>query len=163
MGEVFSNGIRLRIRPRKVRLPDVIFLHRDHFHARHNRVWDGADLVIEVVSDSPGDRQRDCEEKLIDYAEARVAEYWIIDPERQVVIVHRLAGSNYSQPRKFGRGQIANSALLEGFGVNIGSLFRNGGEYSRMNDSARVVAQLCSPGPNPPLSTRTEINSVKER
>ena len=123
MGEVFSNGIRLRIRPRKVRLPDVIFLHRDHFHARHNRVWDGADLVIEVVSDSPGDRQRDCEEKLIDYAEARVAEYWIIDPERQVVIVHRLAGSNYSQPREFGRGQIANSALLEGFGVDVGSLF----------------------------------------
>lgn len=38
LGEVYSNGIRLRIRPRKIRLPDVIFLHKDHFHARHNRV-----------------------------------------------------------------------------------------------------------------------------
>ncbi len=123
LGKVFSNGIRLRIRPRKVRLPDVIFLHCDHFHALHNRVWDGADLVMEVVSDSPGDRQRDYEEKLVDYAEAQVAEYWIIDPERQVVIVHRLAGSQYSQPGEYGRGQIAVSALLEGFSVDVGALF----------------------------------------
>src|SRR5262249_10131372 len=123
LGKVFSNGIRLRIRPRKVRLPDVIFLHRDHFHALHNRVWDGADLVMEVVSDSPGDKQRDYEEKLIDYAEARVSEYWIIDPERQIVLVHRLADDKYSLPGEYRRGQIAKSALLEGFGVDVGSLF----------------------------------------
>jgi len=71
LGKVYSNGIRLRVRPRKLRLPDVIFLHRDHFHARHNRAWDGADLVMEVVSDSPADRQRDYEQRLIDYAEAQ--------------------------------------------------------------------------------------------
>ncbi len=123
LGKVYSNGIRLRIRPRKVRLPDVIFLQRDHFHALHNRVWDGADLVMEVVSDSPSDKRRDYEEKLFDYAEAKIAEYWIIDPERQVVIVHQLAGSNYSQPAEYVRGQIAGSALLEGFGVDVGSLF----------------------------------------
>lgn len=123
LGKVFSNGIRLRIRPRKVRLPDVIFLRCDHFHALHNRGWDGADLVMEVVGDSPGDRQRDYEEKLIDYAEAKIAEYWIIDPQRQVVLVHSLAPDRYSQPREYGRGQIAVSTLLEGFGVDVGSLF----------------------------------------
>jgi Uma2 family endonuclease len=64
--KVYWNGIRLRIRARKIRLPDVIFLHKDHFHARHNRVWDGADLVMEVVSDDPKDRKRDDEQKLID-------------------------------------------------------------------------------------------------
>src|SRR5690349_21292997 len=42
LGKVHGTGIRLRIRPRKLRLPDVIFLHKDHYHARHNRVWDGA-------------------------------------------------------------------------------------------------------------------------
>ena len=123
LGEVFSNGIRLRIRPSKVRLPDVIFLQREKFRARHNRVWDGADLVMEVVSDSPSDKCRDYEEKLIDYAEAKVAEYWIIDPERQIVLVHPLAGIQYSEPSEYGRGQVAISALLEGFGVDVGSLF----------------------------------------
>ena len=61
LGEVYSNGIRLRVAAREYRLPDVIFLHRDHFYARHNRAWEGADLVMEVVSDSPADRQRDYE------------------------------------------------------------------------------------------------------
>ena len=123
LGKVYSNGIRLRIRPRKLRLPDVIFLHRDHFHARHNRVWDGADLVMEVVSDSPANRQRDYEQKLIDYAEAKISEYWIIDPERQAVVVHQLTGDQYSVHGEYGRGQVAVSALLAGFGVDVGSLF----------------------------------------
>jgi Uma2 family endonuclease len=123
LGKVYCNGIRLRIQPRKLRLPDVIFLHRDHFRARHNRVWDRADLVMEVVSDSPGDRRRDYETKLKDYAEAHVAEYWIIDPERQVVIVHQLSGEQYSQPGEYRRGQRAVSALLEGFGFDVASLF----------------------------------------
>jgi Uma2 family endonuclease len=122
LGEVYFNGIRLRIRPSKVRLPDIIFLHKDHFHARHNRVWDGADLVMEVVSDDPKDHKRDYEEKLTDYAEAKVAEYWIVDPHRQQVIVQRLDGEHYVVHGAFGRGQQASSVLLEGFGVDVTSL-----------------------------------------
>jgi Uma2 family endonuclease len=123
LGEVYSNGIRFRVRSRKIRLPDVIFLHRNHFHARHNRAWDGADLVMEVVSDAPADRQRDYEQKLIDYAEAKVSEYWIIDPERQTVVVHQLTGDRYTVDGDYGRGQVAVSALLAGFGIDVGSLF----------------------------------------
>jgi Uma2 family endonuclease len=123
LGKVYWNGIRLRIRPRKVRLPDIIFLHKDHFYARHNRVWDGADLVMEVVSDDPKDRQRDYEQKLLDYAEAKVGEYWIVDFERQVVIVHRLEGEQYAVHGQFTRGQQATSVLLSGFGVDVSALF----------------------------------------
>jgi Uma2 family endonuclease len=124
LGKVYSNGIRLRIRPRKVRLPDVIFLHKDHFHARHNRVWDGADLVMEVVCDDPNDRQRDYEQKLLDYAEAKVAEYWIVDFARQLVIVHRLDdGGRYTIHGEFAPGQQATSVMLDGLVVDVGALF----------------------------------------
>lgn len=123
IGTVNWTGIRLRIRSRKVRLPDIIFLHKDHFHARHNRAWDGADLVMEVVSEDPNDRQRDYEQKLIDYAEGKVAEYWIVDYERQVVIVHRLDGSQYKVHGEFTRGQQAASALLDGFTIDVEALF----------------------------------------
>jgi Uma2 family endonuclease len=123
LGKVYSNGIRLRIRPRKLRLPDIIFLNKDHFHVRHNRAWDGADLVMEVVSDDPKDRARDYETKLGDYAEAKVAEYWIIDPDRQRVVVHRLDGDRYVTHGEFTRGQQANSVLLEGFGIDVAALF----------------------------------------
>jgi Uma2 family endonuclease len=123
LGKVYSNGIRLRIRPRKVRLPDVIFLHKDHFHARHNRVWDGADVVMEVVSDDVKDRARDYQEKLADYAEAKIAEYWIIDPETQRVLVHRLDGVQYAVHGEFTPGQQATSALLDGFVIDVAVLF----------------------------------------
>jgi Uma2 family endonuclease len=123
LGKVYSNGIRVRIRPRKLRLPDVLFLHNDHFHARHNRVWDGADLAMEVVSEDPKDRQRDYEQKLLDYADAKVAEYWIVDPERQLVVVHRLQGDRYAIHGEFAQGAQAASALLPGFAVDVTSLF----------------------------------------
>jgi Uma2 family endonuclease len=123
LGKVYTNGIRLRVRPDKIRLPDVIFLHKDHFHARHNRVWDGADLVMEVVSDDAKDRRRDYEEKLSDYAEGKVAEYWIVDPERQTVEVHRLDGGAYALAESYSTGQRAESVLLIGFSVDISELF----------------------------------------
>jgi Uma2 family endonuclease len=123
LGKVYSNGIRLRIRPRKHRLPDIIFLHKDHFQARHNRVWDGADLVMEVVSVDPKDRERDYEKKLIDYAEAKVDEYWIVDQERGLVIVYRLDGHQYTIHSEFKRGQQATSSLLDGFSVDVRALF----------------------------------------
>ena len=123
LGKVYSNGIRLRIRPRKHRLPDIIFLHKMHFHARHNRVWNGADLVMEVVSDDPKDRTRDYQTKLADYAEAKVAEYWIVDPDRQCVTVHRLESNRYVVHGEFTRGQQATSALLSGFAIDVASLF----------------------------------------
>jgi Uma2 family endonuclease len=123
IGKVYSSGIRLRIRPRKIRLPDIIFLHKDHFHARHNRVWDGADLVMEIVSDDPKDRQRDYETKLADYAEAKIAEYWIVDFDRRLVIVHRLDGDRYAVHGKFSPTQHATSALLNGFSVDVAALF----------------------------------------
>jgi Uma2 family endonuclease len=123
LGQVYFNGIRVRIRPRKTRLPDVLFLHKDHFHVRHNRVWDGADLAIEVVSDDPKDRQRDYDQKLADYAEAKVAEYWIVDPERRLVIVYQLQDGKYAVHGEFAAGAQATSVLLPGFGVDVTALF----------------------------------------
>jgi len=123
LGKVYWTGIRLRIRPRKHRLPDIVFLHKDHFAARHNRASEGADLVMEVVSGDPKDRQRDYEEKLLAYAEAKVAEYWIADYERRDVIVQRLEDDRYTVHGEFMRGQRATSMLLEGFAVDVESLF----------------------------------------
>jgi Uma2 family endonuclease len=122
-GKVYFNGLRVRIRPGKVRLPDILFLHKDHYAARHNRVWDGADLVMEVVSDDPKDRQRDYQAKLADYAEAKVSEYWIIDPERRVVVVHQLQDGKYAVRGEYAADQEATSHFLEGFAVDVSALF----------------------------------------
>jgi Uma2 family endonuclease len=123
LGTVHFSGLRVRIRPGKICQPDVLFLHKDHFHVRHNRVWDGADLVMEVVSDDPKDRVRDYEVKLADYAEANIAEYWIVDPLRRVVVIHRLHNGKYAMQGEFISGQQATSAWLEGFSIDVNALF----------------------------------------
>jgi Uma2 family endonuclease len=123
LGKVHFSGLRLRVRPGKIREPDVIFLRKDHYHARHNRVWDGADLVMEVVSDDPKDRERDYEKKLLDYSEANVAEYWIVDFELKVVVVHRLDRGRYTVIGEFKPGQQACSVLINGFTIDVAELF----------------------------------------
>lgn len=45
------------------------------------------DWVIEIVS--PGSRQMDYYKKLFKYRTAGVREYWVVDPERELVTVYR--------------------------------------------------------------------------
>jgi Uma2 family endonuclease len=124
LGVVPFPPLRVRVRPGKVREPDVLFLRRENYHLRANRIWGGADLVMEIVSPDPKDRQRDYEEKLHDYAAARISEYWIVDPERRAVLVHTLQGDRYTLAGEYSVGTKAASVLLSGFEVNVQSLFQ---------------------------------------
>jgi Uma2 family endonuclease len=123
LGVVPFPPLRVRVSPRKIRMPDVLFLRRENMHLRHSRLWTGADLVMEVVSEDRKDRARDYEQKLADYAKANVAEYWIVDPERQAVQVHRLQDAVYVLHGEFASGQQATSALLDGFAIDVAALF----------------------------------------
>jgi Uma2 family endonuclease len=123
LGLVPFPPLRVRVRPGRLREPDILFLKKENFGLRSNRVWSGADLVMEVVSPDPKDRQRDYEEKLAEYAAAGIAEYWIIDAQRQLVVVYILADSNYELHGEFKRGEQAASALLNGFVVDVAALF----------------------------------------
>jgi len=123
LGKVHFSGLRVRVRPEKIREPEVVFLHKEHFHVRHNRVWDGVDLAMEVVSDDPKDRQRDYEQKLADYAEGGIAEYWIVDYQEKLVRVHQLVDGKYKVADEFTLEQQASSVLLEGFSVDVTELF----------------------------------------
>jgi len=80
-------------------------------------------LVIEVVSDDPKSRDRDLGEKCGEYAEAGISEYWIADPKNCQIIIHRLHEGKYTDPVTFATGETAASFLLEGFNVNVTSVF----------------------------------------
>jgi Uma2 family endonuclease len=124
-GEVFFAPCRIRTISDKIREPDVLYI-------RPHRVRDrftppkGADLVIEVVSGDPEDRQRDLKEKRAEYAKARIPEYWIVDPEQHQITVLTLKGTRYSVHGKFGRGDQATSVLLSGFSVTVNGVFAAG-------------------------------------
>lgn len=86
---------------------------------RHNEYWDGADLVVEVVSGGIKDRQRDLIIKRDEYAQAGIPEYWIIDPEADLITVLHLGGETYVEYGQFGRGMSASFALLPDWQVSV--------------------------------------------
>jgi Uma2 family endonuclease len=57
-------------------------------------------LVVEVASSTNTDKQsrdRDYKEKRSEYAARSIPEYWIIDPDRAIVLVLTLAGKQYQE------------------------------------------------------------------
>ena len=68
-------------------------------------------------------RLRDLVEKRDEYARAGIAEYWIIDPQEEKILVLRLAGKRYVVHGEFVKGTVATSHLLPGFEVDVSTAF----------------------------------------
>jgi len=139
-GEVLDAPFPVYIEPNRYREPDVVYQRPGRPDA-HADYADGADLVIEVLSDDPNDRKRNLITKRHEYAQARIPEYWIVDPQTRMIQVLTLDGVEQGGPYRvhgeFKAGETATSLLLEGFRVSVDDVF-NAGE----GDS--------SPSPNAP-------------
>jgi Uma2 family endonuclease len=120
-GKVLFAPLRVRIRQRKFREPDILLVRDADDPRRQNRFWLGADLVVEIVS--PDKPERDLVEKRHDYAEAQIPEYWIVDPQDETITVLRLESGAYVEHGVFKRGTQAISALLAGLTVEVDAVF----------------------------------------
>jgi Uma2 family endonuclease len=120
-GKVHFAPLRLQIRPGKFRAPDLLLLRSAADPRRQDRYWLGADLALEVVSeDKP---ERDLVEKRGDYAEGRVPEYWIVNPQTETITVLCLRGDAYEEAGVYRRGESAESVLLAGFSIAVAAVF----------------------------------------
>jgi Uma2 family endonuclease len=121
LGLAIMAPFRIKITNMKFREPDIAFLLARNMSHYENRFWTGADLVMEVVSkDNP---KRDLITKRRDYAEAGIAEYWLVDPRTKTITVLKLKNGRYvtfSDART--KGQI-RSALLDGLTANVEDVF----------------------------------------
>ena len=120
LGEVFFAPLPVRLWDEKYREPDLVFLRQDR--GDFGKYPDGADLVVEILCDSPNNRKRDMETKVSEYQQARIQEYWIVDPVQSILMVHELVESRYVV-ESFSSGQIAKSRMLDGFSVDVADLF----------------------------------------
>jgi Uma2 family endonuclease len=123
LGEVLCAALRVKIREGKFREPDLVFMSEEHRDRIGEEYWDGADLVMEVVSKDAESRKRDLLQKPVDYAEGGIREYWIVDPQEARITVLTLQGQAYGEHGVFTRGDIATSKLLDGFSVNVTHVF----------------------------------------
>jgi Uma2 family endonuclease len=120
-GIVLFAPLRLRIRPGKFREPDLVMLLSASDSRSQERFWDGADLALEVVSEHKP--ERDLVGKRGDYAEARVPEYWIVNPQTETIAVLHLRGDAYEEAGMYRGGESAKSVLRPEFSVAVAEVF----------------------------------------
>lgn len=119
LGEVLFAPLRVRLAEHVYREPDIVFMRAEHASRCGEDFWEGADLVMEIVSVDDRSRERDLKQKRSEYAQAGIPEYWIVDPLDEKIIVLVLAGETYAVHGEFGRGAQTTSPSLPGFGVDV--------------------------------------------
>jgi Uma2 family endonuclease len=79
LGEVLVHPYQVRLaRQRRRRLPDLFFVSSARLSLIERMQCNGApDLVVEIIS--PDSQSRDRREKFLEYEQAGVAEYWLVD------------------------------------------------------------------------------------
>ena len=122
LGMVLFAGTRVYLAPDKYREPDIVFNFTEHHAQSGKRYYQGADLVMEVVSDDEESRIRDHEKKVVDYAQGGIPEYWIVDPQEKQITVLALNGTSYTTHGVFREGDQATSKLLDGFAVPVSAV-----------------------------------------
>jgi Uma2 family endonuclease len=118
-GAAWVSGIRVRTGRTRIRLPDVVAMLDRRDQRAAEEVFEGADLVVEVVSGDESDRHRDLVEKRAEYADARIPEYWIVDPLERRITVLALKAGGYVEHCVAEDGAIAASAILAGFQADV--------------------------------------------
>jgi len=105
--------------------PDLLYLSNERVAevvtAQH--VTGAPDIVIEIGS--PGTRRRDETIKRRLYERSGVSEYWVVDPELDVVRVYRRAADTFSRPNELSReaGDVLTTPHLPGLELPLSRVF----------------------------------------
>ena len=119
LGIVIISDYKVRLRARKYREPDILFIKEAHRSGIKKNYCEKADLVIEVVSEK--NRRHDIRKKRIEYASAGSPEYWIVDPEKELITILILKGKgkSFTELGSFHKGQRAAFKSLPGCSVDV--------------------------------------------
>jgi Uma2 family endonuclease len=117
--------------------PDLCFFRKEQAKAfvSDQMKYPAPDFIAEILS--PSTEERDRGVKLEDYAAHGVGEYWLLDPEAQVVEQYVLKDERYVLRMKSGSGQI-ESVVIDGFAIPVRALFDNAVNLEEVQRIVRV-------------------------
>lgn len=121
LGTLLFAPLRVRMWPGKVREPDLVFMRSEHEERIGEQAWEGADLVVGVIS--PDDRRRDTEIKRREYAQAGIGEYWIVDPDERSILLLSLEDGRYTELGSFRDETPFPSRMLAGCRLSAAEVF----------------------------------------
>ena len=125
IGRVFVAPLDVILSKFDVVEPDLLYVSNERApQLLKDWVRGAPDLVIEVGSEST--RKRDETVKRGLYERVGVIEYWIVDPELDVVRIYRRTDDRFGRPAELSRraGDVLTTELLPGLEIALDSVFR---------------------------------------
>jgi Uma2 family endonuclease len=99
----------------------VIFVASANLGIVRDWIFGAPDLLIEVGSPDGVERDRLVKRRL--YAENRVREYWLVDPEERTVEVFALSGADWIPHGYFRAEETVTSPVLPGLAIPLAQIF----------------------------------------
>jgi Uma2 family endonuclease len=124
LGQVYAAPFDVLFSDYDIVQPDLVFVSNERLGVLNDKNAQGApDLVVEVLS--PSTRRRDQTIKRRLYERDGVQEYWVVDPERGTVAVHRRSGTGFAKAMELAAaaGDRLETPLLPGFALPLRDLF----------------------------------------
>lgn len=103
--------------------PDVVFFVREREHLINLRktIRVAPDIAVEILS--PSTEAVDRGKKMQTFARFGVREYWILDPDSEMVEVYHLHEGDYVLAQAASKTEFARSVVLSDFAVDVAALF----------------------------------------
>ena len=124
MGEVFVAPTDVVLSDLDVVQPDLLFISAARaFIITEKNISGPPDFVIEIIS--PTSRKTDETVKRKLYERCGVREYWIVDPELETVVIHRVADGRYVRAAELSleAGHAVETPLLPGLQLKLSDIF----------------------------------------
>ena len=125
LGRVFLSPVDVIFTFYDIVEPDLVFIAGDQLEIMTEKNIQGAPaLVVEVVSKSTRSRDERIKRELFDRGGVR--EYWIVDPDRSRITVHRREGNRLEAHASLSAADRAVLAtpLIPGFSLSLSELFK---------------------------------------
>jgi Uma2 family endonuclease len=127
IGEVFLAPVDMLLSDFDIVVPDLVYVSRARAHLITRKNLQGAaDLVIEILS--PSTRPRDERLKRELYERSGVEEYWLVDPDRDVIEVYLRSAAGFQDPVSYGKTDLLTTPLMPGLELPVDRILRNPSE-----------------------------------
>ncbi len=121
-GHAFVAALPVRLWSGKFREPDLLLFtaqHRDRVKKQH---VEPPDLAVEVLS--PATEKVDMQEKMREYAQAGIPEYWIVSTDAPELEQYVLERGQYRLQARLGAGETLRAATLPDLTVAMDEIYR---------------------------------------
>ena len=122
LGQVFSAPYDVVLSDTDVVQPDLLFVSKDRADIiTADNVQGAPDMVVEVLS--PTTAKRDWRVKLDLYSKHGVREFWLVDPQTEIVWVLLPKEGSLGIAAIYSEGDTLTSPTLEGLTLDMGEIF----------------------------------------